>query len=1184
MFDFLQNVLAGAAAAATMTDGAPVKASRPPPPRPTQPLDDETRPAPPQDVAKAVSHWADEDLPEPEPDLSPEPEPEPKKSAEDAKMDDVKARLGAAMQVGKDIADLPGLGEAVAKQRAELVTQELMRVPPERYQELLGQLPDDALAEVMRIQIEKKIELERALAAAKVMDEDASESLKDTNKAMLAGLLATMPPGMRSGVIDDLPEEEQGAAVAADERLDEQLAVEDAKYEKKQKKMAEGVADFEALAAAPAPEEKDPDWQKVQDKAADEALAKIPFNQRDEAMETMSPEARKTLEAAQAKKTKELEGKATALFNGINAGMLERGTDTATIRRTLAGLSASEVEELKLIYGKLHMEDGRPRDLEADLDEEFDDPSSLDRSFLRAVFTGDTAEQKAVALQLAAEGSGATDSTDEKLIMATLESIKDPEEREEVLRIFHQRQVDAGAEFTEVPAMLRDELLSGEAERDDYDYNRAMALVEGKFAQARAIEQDQALDPGIMGNFSTRMLTGGGALLMLGPIGAASVLLLGEAVDVSGVVDIDRPVAEPDTEKVAQLCEGCTKKELDETNEAFQETNHETLANVARRRCENQYDVNLVTYATAGDDVGVKASRWMKAASGDSADEQKMLSQVEGDTHLEVMERIEHDFGDGTFARVSKDVMNETEMKAQEELVSCGRVSPGLGLAAAADTGSFSWNLDDIQKHLIDPKTKKLYPKARMKEILEEFGEFTGVTTPEMLDDMIDDKLGGKDAFRMKQMLKGEPETLEEKFQRARELHEFDREGLGNVAGGAVTDSFSTAGSAEDAQFNRIAQLYGQLAPLEAKVQAGSATPEEQAEYAKTMNEFEERRGYLDSNSSSYQTSRDSITNDLTTIAATYAGVGLTVVSGGALSAPAAAALGAGLAGITTMAGKELLLGGGYNEHDFGKDLANTTLNIGTGVLTAGLAPGLDKFGSQIEGMVGGGLGKVLGGGAKGMIGSSLNGMLGSATGLLTDEKVLQGKGDLAGSAGKVALGGLGGAVGGLASGSLSKALDEIPGGILEAADPTSATWNIPGSAANKMISGTAGDLAGFAVDPGNQSDDFLDKFGKKIALGLPFGLGSALAEGFQARDTQETALERQGEREREGPDGYRPGGHVPDDWADDPGARARAADQVKADKKVAAAAQKLGLLDVDLNDPEVYREVESKARLAGLL
>jgi hypothetical protein len=764
------------------------------------------------------------------------------------------------------------------------------------------------------------------------------------------GLMADIPLDQREAVLAAIPEEQREDAEAA---------------------MAMVVSDEALVQTSVALAETATIGGKPNPDVAKAVLDVVPLEQREAALAKMSEGARAAVEAEAAKRTAELEAASSALFKAVDDG------DPNAMRKLLLNRGPQEIAELERIYGEQNLdENGKPRSLRGDLKEEFAEDideeagERNDRDYIEAVFDGDKTTAKAIALQLAMEGTGSTDSTDEELIFATLESIKDPEERARVEAIFEERQSldeDAVEDGTNtLTGMLRDELLeeddASEAERDDYDYNRAMALHAGNFEKASAVKADQMLDPGIMGDLSIRDAMKG-AMIVPG-VGMAVAWAGPEVLELAGV-DVDQKVAQPNVEGVAEMMADKPQAERDKIDAEMQGiTGGAGLADVAAARCQNDYDVDLVDSAVKGDEVGVKAARWKKRAAGVNADEQGMMQQIEGPDHAKVMARIDEKYGEGTFNRLSNDVMNEEELKANQQLAETGEVDPVTGISAAAGRHALSWSLDDIGKHLRIKNGEhkgELHSADKMTEIKGELCAQWEVTEEE-LEEMIDEKMGGKDAFKLKQMLKGEPKDFHERMQRLRDEHDFTRGSGAGVIGSTVTDLSSDAGAAQDSQMAKLEGLYGTLADLDAKkADGGELTAEEQASYDKTMKEFTERSRYFGSNVSNYQAAQESITNDVTMVVGAVTAATVTIASAGTLGPAAAGVMGTLYAGAATMLTKEAMLGDSYNTHDQGKDAVNTAAQMGAGLATAGLAPAIGNAAGSVGGAVGNTLGATAG-------------------------------------------------------------------------------------------------------------------------------------------------------------------------------------------------------------------------------
>jgi hypothetical protein len=184
------------------------------------------------------------------------------------------------------------------------------------------------------------------------------------------------------------------------------------------------------------------------------------------------------------------------------------------------------------------------------------------------------------------------------------------------------------------------------------------------------------------------------------------------------------------------------------------------------------------------------------------------------------------------------------------------------------------------------------------------------------LKDEITNGTSGRDGFEIKELMKGEPATLDEKVARSRERYDFERGSGSNPLSKAICDTFSDKGEMLDAQQQRMEDLYK-------KIQSGSASSEEKALLDRVT-------GYQNLDTKNYQESKDAVTNGAVAVAAVTAGAIATVATGGA-AAPAEAAIIAALAaGGATIATKAIIQDSGYSNEELRNDIIMTGVNVAT--------------------------------------------------------------------------------------------------------------------------------------------------------------------------------------------------------------------------------------------------------------
>lgn len=183
----------------------------------------------------------------------------------------------------------------------------------------------------------------------------------------------------------------------------------------------------------------------------------------------------------------------------------------------------------------------------------------------------------------------------------------------------------------------------------------------------------------------------------------------------------------------------------------------------------------------------------------------------------------------------------------------------------------------------------------------------------------------GRDGLEIRQMLRGKATTVDEQAERANETYEMERHS-GIPGASKLFDSFNGRGKTLDRQ-NQL------MNSTLAKLKNGTATDEDRKELQAIL-------GRHKMDVTSYQETKDSVSNAAAATAAITISAAATIATGGGasplLAASIAAAAGTGAA-VTKMA----LQGGAYSYDDARSDLMNTAVQAGTaGIMKL---PAIDK-------------------------------------------------------------------------------------------------------------------------------------------------------------------------------------------------------------------------------------------------
>lgn len=190
----------------------------------------------------------------------------------------------------------------------------------------------------------------------------------------------------------------------------------------------------------------------------------------------------------------------------------------------------------------------------------------------------------------------------------------------------------------------------------------------------------------------------------------------------------------------------------------------------------------------------------------------------------------------------------------------------------------------------------------------------------------------GRDGLEIRQMLRGKATTPDEQVERANETYDMERKS--SIPGAnQLFDSFNGRGKTLDRQ-------HALMNATMAKLKDGTATDEDRKELQAIL-------GREKMDVTSYQETKDSVSNAAAATVAITVSAAATIATGGGASPLLAASI-AAAAGTGAMATKMALQGGAYGYDDARSDLVNTAVQAGTaGVMKL---PGIDK---ALNGMVG---------------------------------------------------------------------------------------------------------------------------------------------------------------------------------------------------------------------------------------
>lgn len=629
------------------------------------------------------------------------------------------------------------------------------------------------------------------------------------------------------------------------------------------------------------------------------------------------------------------------------------GTDEALIYRALAGLTPTQAAAVRNCYAE---EWGG--DLSAELEDEL---SGAELTRAEALLEGDQSLADAAALNEAISGWG----TDEATIMTVLRG-KTEEERERILAAYQEQYgVD-----------LREDL---RGDMEDHDLDRAEALLDGDTARADAIALDQAMYGGILG-WGT------------------------DEEDINQVYDQVR--REVEAEAAANGWDTArVEEEIRRRNRAIEDSYEEEYGDPERTDGESALraafademegpELDLANALADNDMVAADAARLEVERRGFTTDDdvvngilrsqyQRARTEVERDLRLDLQNRAEiarlrgepwsrEDWArernalttrinDESRAR-GREYMGELEDRYDSEYSRWG--SGGLQVLIAFN---MSGNDQDMARDLLD-QGGYLEPEQEIHYAIEGPGtdvdalrstlagkspaEIERIRTAweranpgEDFDDRVMSELSGRDEFDIGLMLEGEPQTPEERVDRARRRLDYERNAywLGNMFSDEERERM-------DRRAERLEEDFAALEGLE------PGTPE----YAVAHADFELANESFDRSIEDHRRAVDTLADTAATVAAVAAtivvivgAVVLTVVTGGAaapgigaavaavMSSATVAATAAGAATLATVATKLALRGSAYGVEEMGLDIAVGVVDVAAAYLTAGMGNAL---------------------------------------------------------------------------------------------------------------------------------------------------------------------------------------------------------------------------------------------------
>ncbi|MCP4898063.1 MAG: hypothetical protein GY906_13915 [bacterium] len=629
------------------------------------------------------------------------------------------------------------------------------------------------------------------------------------------------------------------------------------------------------------------------------------------------------------------------------------GTDEALVYRALAGLTPTQAAAVRNCYAE---EFGG--DLSAELEDEL---SGAELTRAEALLEGDQSLADAAALNEAVSGWG----TDEATIMTVLRG-KTEEERERILAAYQEQYgVD-----------LREDL---RGDMEDHDLDRAEALLDGDTARADAIALDQAMYGGILG-WGT------------------------DEEDINQVYDQVRRDVEAeaaangwDTARIEEEIRrrnGAIEDSYETEYGDPERTDGECALRAAFADEMEGPDLDLANALADNDMVAADAARLEVERRGFTTDDdvvngilrsqyRRARTEVERDLRLDLQNRAEiarlrgepwsrenwASERNALTTRINEEsrergleYMGELEDRYDSEYSRWG--SGGLQVLIAFN---MSGNDEEMARDLLN-QGGYLEPEQEIHYAIDGPGtdvdalrstlagrspaEIERIRTAweranpgEDFDDRVLSELSGRDEFDFELMLEGEPQTPEERLERARRRLDYERNAywLGNMFSDEERERM-------DRRSTRLEEDFQALEGLE------PGTPE----YAVAHADFALANESFDRSIEDHRRAVDTLADTAATVAAIAAtvvvivgAIVLTVVTGGAaapgigaavaavMSSATVAATAAGAAAVATVATKLALRGSAYGVEEMGLDIAVGVVDVAAAALTAGMGNAL---------------------------------------------------------------------------------------------------------------------------------------------------------------------------------------------------------------------------------------------------
>jgi hypothetical protein len=395
--------------------------------------------------------------------------------------------------------------------------------------------------------------------------------------------------------------------------------------------------------------------------------------------------------------------------------------------------------------------------------------------------------------------------------------------------------------------------------------------------------------------------------------GEAAAIRINEALDGLGT----------DEEAVYKYLEGKDPKEIEAIRTAYKnKTGRELATDIVDDFSSAEMDIALGL--ERGDKAAAAAGRIKNAGDGLGTDEKAIYDQLKVknpkdkkelekalEEHKAIIKAYESAYGKGSFDAMLKDELSDDDLEQAKQFAKDGKLDPVFALQLAT-TKSLGTD-EELLKETLKDKTPD-----EIKKIREDYAKKTNGGN---LDLDLGGEIDGRDAFEVRQMLKGKPQTPKEHYDRAMERYDFER-GEGSTAFSRTMMDLSESigmhskGEQLEKQTQRLREMFDENGEL--KPDADGKVVEKLA-------------GYQETDATNYKDAKEAVGNAVTTVGTIAVAALVTICTKGA-AAPWLVAVISGLAGGgANMALKYGMQGAAYGGEDIAIEALTTAISAALG-------------------------------------------------------------------------------------------------------------------------------------------------------------------------------------------------------------------------------------------------------------